>query len=87
MNIVDTLLLEPEELQMLRNEYNIIEITNLTNTSQNVQEYVIQIELDDEEDYYNFLLDNWLSRSSTKFLSKLINDLNFAERIRQRLGE
>ena len=87
MIMVDTLLLGRSELQMLCSKYNLIEITKLTNTSNDLQEYRILIELVDEEGYYIFLVDNWLSRTSTKFLSKLKSDLNFAERIRQRIDE
>ena len=68
MIMVDTLLLGRSELQMLCNKYNLIEITKLTNTSNDLQEYRILIELVDEEGYYIFLVDNWLSRTSTKFL-------------------
>lgn len=87
MILIDTLLLDPSQLQILCNKYNVVESTNLTNTSNYTQEYRISVELNDEEGYYNFLFDNWLSRTSTKFLTKLQSDLNFAERIRQRIEE
>lgn len=85
MKIIDTLLLGQNELRLILNTFPDIRSTNLSKTSNNTQQYQISLEIDEEDIYYNFLLDNFLPMSSTNFLFKLKTDEAFAERMRLRI--
>jgi hypothetical protein len=87
MKIIDTLLLGQKELRLVLNTFPNAYSVNLSQTSNNTQQYQISLDIDEEDAYYNFILDNFLSMSSTNFLFKIKTDEAFAERMRLRIEE
>ena len=83
MKITDILLLGPEELKILCDRYPTCEVKKLTESEFVIQQYEISIQDEDEENYYNFLLDNCIAMSSHKFYSRVKSDKDFSDKIRQ----
>ncbi|ADO00788.1 MULTISPECIES: hypothetical protein [Citrifermentans] len=84
MSITDTLLLGPEELVELCKRYSTCQVEKLTTSKNLFQQYRVHIEGEDEEGYYNFLLDKGLAMSSDSFYTKMKSDKTFARRIKRR---
>lgn len=83
--VVDTLILGHEELNILTIEYTRCILRNLTNTAQAFQHYRIIIENENEEDYYDFLVQNKIAMSSHKFYSRVKSDKIFASKMDLRM--
>jgi hypothetical protein len=60
VKIIDTLLLVQKELKLILNTFPNTYCTNLSKTSNSTQQYQISLDIDEEDAYYNFLLDNFL---------------------------
>lgn len=87
MIIQDLLLVGDEDLRCLQNEYPDSRITCLSGESSPAGHYLIEISTDDEDGYYNFLLDNFLPMSSHNFMAKAEEDAAFRDRMRRRIEE
>lgn len=85
VKIMDVLLLGPEELKILRDKYISCKINNLTSSEDLIQQYRLSMQVEDEEDYYNFLLDNCMAMSSHNFYSRVKVDKSFADRMKKRI--
>lgn len=87
MIIQDLLLIGAEDLKSLQSEFPESKITPLSDESGTAGHYLIEISSEDEADYYNFLLDNFLPMSSHNFVAKVEEDAAFRERMRRRIEE
>lgn len=85
MNIKDILLLGPEEVKIISDQYPKCKVEQLTSSEDLIQQYEITITGEDEEKYYDFLLDNCIAMSSHNFYSKVKSDKNFCDRIKKRI--
>ncbi|WP_224983583.1 hypothetical protein [Geomonas agri] len=84
MKLTDVLILGPAELEMVCEEYPGCAVGDVSPSYSLIKQYRITIEVDDENDYYNFLLDNSMATSSHNFYYRVRVDKNFYERIRRR---
>lgn len=88
MIILDLLLLRAEELRSLQNHYPDMKVRFAATSSMSaVDRYVVEVLTEDEEGYYNFLLDNFMIMASRNFMVRLEADSGFRERMRQRIAE
>jgi hypothetical protein len=85
VNITDILLLGPEELKIVCDNYPTCKVNKLTDSEALIQQYELSINDEDEEEYYEFLLDNCIAMSSHNFYSKIKSDKKFCERMKQRI--
>ena len=86
MNIKDILLLGPEEVKIICDQYPKCKVDQLTSSEDLIQQYEITLQDEDEEEqYYDFLLDNCIAMSSHNFYSKVKSDKNFCDRIKKRI--
>lgn len=84
MKITDVLILGPDELKAVCDQYPDGKIDQLSSSDNLIQQYRITVEVEDEEDYYNMLLDNSIAMSSHNFYNRVKVDKRFAERIKKR---
>ncbi|TGU75073.1 hypothetical protein E4633_06355 [Geomonas terrae] len=84
MKLTDVLILGPEELRIVREEYPDCKVDRLSNSDTLIQQYRITLELEEENTYYNFLLENCMAMSSHNFYYRVKVDKIFSERIRKR---
>lgn len=87
MIIQDLLLIGDEDLRCLQDEFPDSKLTRLSEEASTTGHYLVEISIDDEERYYNFLLDNFLPMSSHNFVVKVEEDAAFRERMRRRIEE
>jgi hypothetical protein len=85
--IIDILLLGPEELAVFDSRYEACRLATLTNIPSKVEKYLVSAVIEDPDSYYDFLLDNSLSGYSTSFLMRLQDDPTFEARIREQIAE
>jgi len=85
MRIRDVLLVGPEELAMFCRQYPDCVVSNLTGSAGNIQQYQVSVHVDNEEDYYEFLIDNCIAMSSQMFYSRVKSDPQFAVRMKHRI--
>jgi hypothetical protein len=85
--ILDTLVLDPEELAIIHEEYPGCITIKLTNTDNMPHEYRLIIEDEQEDNYYNFLLNNNIAMSSHKFYSRIKSDKVFAAKVQSRIDD
>jgi hypothetical protein len=86
VSITDILLLGPGELNELCNCYPGCKVERLTTSESLIQQYRVQIEVEDEDDYYSLLLSKSIAMSSHSFYSKVKSDKNFSDRIKRKMG-
>ena len=67
--VVDTLVLGPSELLIIRIKYRRCVIENLTKSCHKFQKYRVIIPNEDESNYYDFLIDRNIAMCSSKFYS------------------
>ncbi|MBJ6801578.1 hypothetical protein [Geomonas propionica] len=84
MRITDVLILGRAELDLLCDEYVGCRVARLSPSYSLIQQYRITIEAEDEDSYYNFLLDNCMATSSHNFYYRVRLDKAFSEKIRRR---
>ncbi|WP_129124651.1 hypothetical protein [Geomonas oryzae] len=84
MKLTDVLILGPEELRIVREEFPDCKVDRLSTSDTLIQQYRITFELEEESSYYNFLLDNRMAMSSHNFYYRVKIDKIFSERIRKR---
>jgi hypothetical protein len=84
--IIDTLILGPEKLNIIKDKYPQCQITQLTYSDYMIQQYLVTIHDKSEDDYYMFLLDNVIAMSSNNFYSNVKSDMKFNSRIKARLS-
>lgn len=85
MKITDILLLGPQELKILCDQYHNCEVNKLTDSEDLIQQYGVSIQAEDEESYYDFLLDNCIAMSSHNFYYRVKNDRMFSDRMKKGL--
>jgi len=85
--ILDTLMLGPSELLIIKVKYPQCVTQSLTESDNLFQEYRIIIENEDESNYYDFLVDNHIALSSNKFYFRLKNDKRFGKRMISRMNQ
>ncbi|QWV96923.1 hypothetical protein KP003_17305 [Geomonas nitrogeniifigens] len=84
MMLTDILILDQEELKLVRDKYIDCKLDKLSPSDSMIQQYRITIDVDNENSYYNFLLDNCIAMSSHNFYFRVKVDTIFFERIRRR---
>ena len=86
--IIDILHLGKNGINLVKAKYSGAIITNMTKTDHIIQRYRVIITTEDwyEDNYYNFLVDNSISMSSTVFCTRIESDQKFAERMRARVA-
>jgi hypothetical protein len=84
--IVDLLYLKVVEVGIIKNQYPHCQITLRSGAKDHIQQYQLVLPDEDENDdsYYNFLLDNLIAMCSRKFHARLARDKDFRSRIRAR---
>ena len=85
MLITDILLVGPEELKIVCDNYSTCKVNKLTDSENLIQQYEITIQDESEKDYYDFLLDNCIAMSSQNFYLKIKSDKKFCERMKKRI--
>ena len=83
--ITDILLVGPEELKILCDNYPTCKVKKLTDSENLIQQYEVSIQGECEKNYYDFLLDNCIAMSSHNFYSKVKTDKKFCERMKKRI--
>jgi len=83
--VVDTLILGPSELLIIRIKYNKCVIEKLTKSCHNIQRYRVIIPDEDESNYYDFLIEEHIAMCSSKFYSRLESDKIFKERVKTKI--
>jgi hypothetical protein len=84
--IIDTLLIGTEDLTIITGRYPRCKVTKFTNPRHMAQQYRVRIQGEDEECYYNFLLDNRIAMSSNNFYYRVKSDRRFADRMKARIA-
>lgn len=82
VGVLDVLLLGPEELKLICYRYPTCEVKMLSCSTHAIQAYTISIEGADEEEYFEFLLNNRLAMSSNNFSSRIRTDRAFSDRMK-----
>jgi hypothetical protein len=85
--IADTLHIGRSELSIVEAKYRDCLVINQTNSNLIIQKYLIIIPNEDENSYYEFLLDNCIAMFSSKFRSRASSDTEFAQCMRARMSE
>lgn len=83
--IIDTLLLGPDELDILQLKYPTCEIANQADSRHKIQQYKVTIPNETIDSYHNFLLESGFPMSSSSFLLRIKQDEKFAKSIRQKM--
>lgn len=85
--IIDTLILGPKELDIIKRKYLKCQTIQLTDSDHMVQYYQITIYNENEEDYYIFLLKNSIAMSSKNYYSRIKNGIRYADRIKATIAK
>lgn len=84
--IVDRLILGPKDIDVIKRRYPACITTNLSRSRSSFQEYRVIIPNEEEDSYYNYLLDCHLATSSHKLISRLASDKTFAESVQSKIA-
>jgi hypothetical protein len=83
--VIDTLLLGPDELEILRLKYPACEVVNQTDSQHKIQQYKVAIPDVTVDSYHDFLLESCFPMSSSSFLLRIKQDEKFAKSTRQKM--
>ncbi len=83
--IIDILKITPKEIGVIHGKYPNCLVLNLNlNNYNTVQKIVIVIPWEEENSYYDFLLEHCIAMSSKEFVYRINHEIKFAERMMAR---